>query len=235
MSIDSIHKDTYEEIRIRGKHARVMDNFEYFRAYTRRKDTYMQLSINPLRRNWHELHEYVDFCNLHDLRIWFNTIVYPHSEALWTLDPVRLKGIHKLLSARELKPRPESTGAEVYEQNLRTFDNLVHTQIAGWLRDAEKRESDKGLLSEKQLERESRSLLEKELNRFIMTDAYIAPAIRKQKLEQYVAKLDRITTRSELPENTLFRRLYSLPVSVCIEYLDTKSSLEIAEVLKENG
>src|ERR1043165_2813757 len=85
ISIDSFNSETYKRIRIGGNLEKVLENFEQFRSYCKSRNTYMGISINPLRKNWHELKSYVEFCNEKDVPLWFNTIVYPYTEALWTL------------------------------------------------------------------------------------------------------------------------------------------------------
>lgn len=234
LSIDAVSKETYEGIRVNGKHERVMKNFGFFREYTRRKGTYMQVSVNPLRRNWRELNACVDFCNENDVRIWFNTVVFPHQEALRTLPVEQLREVQAFLASHPPKPRSPGTSEEIHAQNEHTYRNLVDRQIPAWICDADEREAAKRDLAGSGAHG-SRSLLERALKEYLHTDDYLSPGNRTQTEARYLGKLAEIreAASGEPGADEIDRRLFLLPATVCVEYLESKSSLEIIEALRQ--
>jgi sulfatase maturation enzyme AslB (radical SAM superfamily) len=131
ISIDGITKESYEGIRVNGDFEKLMKNFIYFRDYCQNNQRTLCIMVNPLRQNWMDLAQFVNFANEHNVAIWFNTITKPAEQALWSLPAPNLERIYKTLSDAALDPfKGGSEG--LYNFNLRVYNNLVHQQIKTW-------------------------------------------------------------------------------------------------------
>lgn len=130
VSIDSLQKDRYAEIRINGNLDTVLENFTRFRDYRRSKSSNPQLGIavmvNPMRNNWEEMVDFGVFARDNKTNLWFNTILYPKDLALWNLPPDQLTEIYN-----NLKQKLEA------ETNLpKSVSHLINNQIRNWVLDA---------------------------------------------------------------------------------------------------
>lgn len=137
LSMDGFSKDTYEKVRINANHDRMMQNFEYFQMYCRENDRTLCVMINPMRQNWQEMPDFVNFCNKNGVHLWFNTIMRPEDQAIWNLPAEQLRKIYSTLSKAIIYPNT-NTSRKVYNYNLSTYHNLVQHQIKDWLADAER-------------------------------------------------------------------------------------------------
>ena len=137
LSIDGFSKETYETVRVNANHDRLMQNFEYFQNYCKENDRTLCVMINPMRTNWHEMPDFVNFCNKYGVHLWFNTIVRPEEQAIWNLPVEQLRDIYQTLSRATIHPNT-NTSRKVYNYNLSTYHNLVQHQIKDWLADAER-------------------------------------------------------------------------------------------------
>ena len=137
LSMDGFAKETYEKVRVNGKHDRLMQNFEYFHRYCKDNKRTLCIMINPMRQNWQEMPDFVNFCNKQDIHLWFNSIIHPEDQSLWNLPSDELKNIYTKLSEAHIHSNT-STSKDIYNYNLSTFHNLVHHQIKDWLTKAEK-------------------------------------------------------------------------------------------------
>lgn len=140
LSIDGIQKETYEKIRIKGNFVELMQNFEYFLHYCKTKKRTLCIMINPMRENWQEMPEFVEFCNKNNIHLWFNTIEKPSELALWSLSPDELEIIYSKLSSHTFK-NDKWIPSSIQKYNIRTYENFVHTQIKTWLEESKQRET----------------------------------------------------------------------------------------------
>ena len=139
ISIDGFSPETYESIRVNGNFAQLMANLEYFIDYCKRNDRTLCIMINPLRQNWWEMPAFVSWCNEQNIHLWFNTIMKPADQALWSLPANELKEVHDKLKAA--KPRTRGIiPTEIEKYNLQTYRNLVDKQIATWYQEALQRQ-----------------------------------------------------------------------------------------------
>jgi radical SAM protein with 4Fe4S-binding SPASM domain len=216
ISIDGFNKPAYESIRLGSNFDKVIENFEHFRAYTAQKQTYMGVSVNPLRKNRHELADYVTFCNQKNVSLWFNTVVYPYREAIWTLPAATLEHLYQQLATATLPERPANCTQQVYDNNTRNFNNLVEVQIKTWWQQAVSRQQqlaqDLATLSGEELANN----LTRRLQDYINSDAYL-PQHEKEKTLLLLAQ--------KLPAACLNKnntdRLYILHEEDCIDFLKT--------------
>lgn len=107
--------------------------------------------VNPMRNNWQEMPEFIEFCNQHDVHIWFNTIEKPAHLALWSLPSKDLQQIYQQLSDYPFESyRLLKTAIQKY--NIRTYKNFVNQQIKTWCSEALKREENKIIEANKTIE-----------------------------------------------------------------------------------
>lgn len=85
ISIDSIRKETFENIRVGANFERTMANLEYFTDYARRKGTFVNLTVCPIQQNWREIPEIVDFAMKRGISLYFNTVFIPETCSLFGL------------------------------------------------------------------------------------------------------------------------------------------------------
>lgn len=200
-SIDSIYKSTYENIRINGNLERVLANFEHFRTYTSQRKNFMGISVNPLRKNWKELADYVKFCNEKEVSIWFNTVVYPFSEALWTLSANELQEIYEVLSAKT-KEIPTGKNHNIGQQNIDHYINLVEVQIKNWHADALKFQSEK--IQKSITTTDFKPLILEESREYILKDAYLSMPVKEEKIRWIEEHIEQISDKDQERSKALY-------------------------------
>lgn len=145
ISIDSLDEKTYSEVRINGNLSQVLVNFEYFKEYCKKRGSNLCIMVNPMRQNWHEMGNFVDFCNRHGVHVWFNTIVRPYDQALWNLSSAELNDIHKKLSAF-IPQKRSAVKVGLYKYNTGIFHNFVQRQVKVWYEEALVRENQNAVI-----------------------------------------------------------------------------------------
>lgn len=137
ISMDGFTKETYEQTRINGDFNKLMVNFEWFRDYCHTNNRTLCIMINPMRQNWWEMPDFVNWCNNNKVHLWFNSIMHPEDQALWNLPDKELEKIyHQLSDALILENK--DTPQDLYDYNVNTFKNLVEQQIKTWWVEAKK-------------------------------------------------------------------------------------------------
>jgi hypothetical protein len=126
ISIDALDPDNYERIRVNARFDKLMENFRFFRSYVARKNTGMAINVCPMQQNWRELPHFLEFCNQHDIGLFFNTVYYPEDQALGFLEPRELEEIVAYL---EEAPIPAQT--PVQQRNGANYADLIR-QIASF-------------------------------------------------------------------------------------------------------
>lgn len=129
VSIDSLDKQRYSEIRINGDLDVVLKNFHLFNKYCADNNRNLSVMVNPMRNNWAEMCDFVDFCEQHKVHLWFNTIMYPKHLAIHSMPAEDLNNVYNTMLA-QLKELPSNI------KNYDTFKHLVSNQIANWVLDA---------------------------------------------------------------------------------------------------
>ena len=140
LSIDGMSAETYNNIRINGDINKVLENFKWFRDFCHEYKRTLCVMVNPMRQNWHEMADAVNFCNENNVNIWYNTITRPVDQAIWNLPYPKLKEVYETLSKAELKPN-KNADRNIYQYNISTYKNLVEKQIKTWMTEAEARET----------------------------------------------------------------------------------------------
>jgi MoaA/NifB/PqqE/SkfB family radical SAM enzyme len=126
VSIDSVVKQTYEQIRVNARYDEVMRNVQYLLDLTRRKQTSMSFAVCPMTVNWHDIPETVAHCNERDIHVYFNTVTWPPDLTLQNLTSSELDGIDRYLSGFEL-----GTATYVQRANRAAYLSLIN-QVRHW-------------------------------------------------------------------------------------------------------
>ena len=126
VSVDSLRKEVYERIRVNADFDKVMENIKYFIAYGKKRDLPVYVAVCPMRMNWKELPEIINFCNKYYIPVGLNRVWKPFEHALWNLPAQELKEIHDWLSERL------PTGNGYYAQkNLQQYQGFL-SQLKSW-------------------------------------------------------------------------------------------------------
>jgi radical SAM protein with 4Fe4S-binding SPASM domain len=129
ISVDSLQKQRYKEIRINGNLDKLLINIKMFSNYCRANNRNLSIMVNPMRNNWDEMVSFVEFTETMGASLWYNTILFPEEHALWNLESDKLKEIHTVLS-------DELSGISKTYKNFKVADHLVNNQIQNWLLDS---------------------------------------------------------------------------------------------------
>jgi cyclic pyranopterin phosphate synthase len=133
VSIDSLEPEKYAEIRINGKLEKVFKNFELYKQYCSDGKRSLSIMVNPMRNNWWEMINFIEFADKHGVNLWYNTILYPEKYALHNLPSKELKNIYDTLT-KKLEDYKRSAPGRKY--NIHVGEHLVHNQIKNWLLDS---------------------------------------------------------------------------------------------------
>lgn len=121
ISIDSLDRENYERIRVNAKFDQVMENFRYFRQYVKNKNTTMTFNVCPMQQNWRELPHFLEFCNEHDILLFFNTVIYPEDMSLRTMTRGELGEVVEYLKATEF-----SDHTDAHKWNKNNYLDMIH-------------------------------------------------------------------------------------------------------------
>jgi radical SAM protein with 4Fe4S-binding SPASM domain len=219
LSIDSLKKETYEKIRVNAVFENMMGNFQYFYDYCKAKGSSICILTNPMRNNWREMPDFIEFCNDHNIPVWFNTIQKPKELALWTLNHNELKNIYQVLSEFSFNGNPLKPESF---HNAKVYRNLVHGQIKTWMNEAENISDDFYNLSEmNDPEQLFYKLLIKQCD------------INETRINEIKLKLDQVLKeyRSEIDRKNFFRLLGDVPPEIFIHELETKPVSELVKLI----
>ena len=139
ISMDGFSKEIYESVRIKGNHDTLMENFEWFQQYCKDNNRTLCIMVNPMRQNWWEMADFVNWVNKYNVHVWYNSIIRPADQALWSLPAEKLRKVYDTLSKAALDPFSNGDRG-IYKYNVRTYKNLVEQQIKTWLDEAIERE-----------------------------------------------------------------------------------------------
>jgi len=128
VSIDSVFKETYESIRRGSSYETVMENCEYYRELMASRGLSFMFRYCPMRMNWRELPDTVEFCNERGILLMFNQVDSPLSLSLHTLAPPELRTVVEYLQ----KNAPGEPHSEAAAHNRGTYLELVH-RLSGFL------------------------------------------------------------------------------------------------------
>jgi pyruvate-formate lyase-activating enzyme len=121
VSIDSIHKSTYESIRVGASFDEVMDNCRRFQQILQAQGKKMNWRHCVMRQNWMEVPDILRHCNENDIRLGYNPLDFPVGLSVHTLPPKEIKLIVDYWRRAAVRP-PET---ETQENNAEGFRALI--------------------------------------------------------------------------------------------------------------
>ncbi|MFH2143094.1 MAG: radical SAM protein [Bacteroidota bacterium] len=126
ISIDSVNKENFEKIRRFSDFETVIKNLDYYKDYTQRKGTNFTVKICPMRQNWHEIPEIINFLNNKNISFLFNNVIFPPYTSLWNLPSIELKEIADFIDKPDYKGQSATN-----KTNIKRVKNLV-SQLKNW-------------------------------------------------------------------------------------------------------
>lgn len=130
ISLDSVNKESFEKIRRFSNFDKYLEHFDYFLGYTKRKKTIFTVKICPMRQNWREIPDIVNFLNCKDVLFQFNNVIFPPYVALWNLHSHELKGIISYLNNQNYQEQ-----TFIQKENKKRVENLIK-QLVKWQEEA---------------------------------------------------------------------------------------------------
>lgn len=149
LSIDSFNKQTYESIRKNADFETVTNNLEYFKQHSIKNNYTFNINVCPIRQNWEEIPEIVEYCNQNNFNLIFHTVVFPPNTSLWNLSKEELGQIIKFYKKQNIFNKGKLSKA-----NIATFNGLI-LQIENWQKIALSQEEERNFYDLKTEELES--------------------------------------------------------------------------------
>jgi len=151
VSIDSLTKEIYENIRLNGNFDVLMENFLIFKDYCHSNNRGLSVMVNPMRDNWWEMPKFVEFTNEHKVYLWFNTIHHPENLSLWSWSSSKLKEVIDTLRPEVENLEPKNYDNHVAYGNWKKLDHFVNNQVVNWYEKQVIREEGKKIFEIKSL------------------------------------------------------------------------------------
>jgi radical SAM protein with 4Fe4S-binding SPASM domain len=120
LSIDSLEKTNYEQIRKNANFEHTMRNIVWFREYCRERNTFFGLSACAMRQNWHELPSFVRYCNQLQVPVYFHTVFFPKESGFHEMEILELERI-----ATEWKKERFDATSPIEKKNKHHFEQTL--------------------------------------------------------------------------------------------------------------
>lgn len=228
ISLHSVNKETFEQIRRFSKFEKVMQNFDYFIDYTRRKNTLLTVKICPMRQNAYEIPDLIRFLNSKDVLFQFNNVIFPSYVALWNLPSNELL---KLLNF--LKKQKYKTETPTQKENMHRIENLI-LQITNWYKKALEFEKTHPDIQKKSLE-QIYLLLKDSINSFLVANPNISKTnLYGMSYEQIFKDVMEKIDDKELLKNS-FLYFFRMPIHRLISELNIRDMEKITQRIIQAG
>ncbi|MEI6346680.1 MAG: twitch domain-containing radical SAM protein [Bacteroidota bacterium] len=120
VSLDSLNKENYENIRKNASYEETMNNIEWFGKHT----SHLGIVATPFRNNWKDIPDIVLFCNKNKYHFNFSPVYHPKELSLWALDENSLREIETHYKNIHL---PSRNWLE--KENKKIFQELINSVI----------------------------------------------------------------------------------------------------------
>jgi MoaA/NifB/PqqE/SkfB family radical SAM enzyme len=168
ISIDSLKKERFEKIRKNANFEQVLTNLDKFIDYSRRHNTFVNLSVCPMKQNRDEIPDIVQFCNTKGIFIYFNT-VYTENYDIRELSSGELLSLLEDYKSIRLK-----SNSYISKRNISFFKSLI-SQIEEWY----KQKKDKEIFNEKRLPHTKDELLKLFIRNLTYNDTLLIKKINE--------------------------------------------------------
>lgn len=130
ISLDSIHKPTYEQIRVNAMLEKTLENVDSITEINRRKNKPVVIAVCPMQSNWREIPDLIKFANARGARVVFNMVVFPLEHSIQSLPRETKKEIADYFRS--------ACGSSTNELVLQNFKSLLDLskQVDHWARPA---------------------------------------------------------------------------------------------------
>jgi len=228
ISMDSIEKEKYEQIRVNAKFDQVMENIDYFTNYCKKNDAFLGFSICPMRNNWREIPRYIEFCNERNAAFYFCTVWFPIENGLWSLSSEDLKEVRDYLAEFQF-----STQTDLEKRNETSYKDLLF-MVETWYQNALECEAEEAQL----VPLRAKEALTKRISEFVESEPDLEGVGTTTRLNQYMEKVEQslngqANDMSYLKIIKLLNRIGIDPFMAELKALDSeKLSKEIAKVIE---
>jgi len=214
ISIDSIHKATYEKIRIGANFDKVMENLLYFSDYSKKINKPITIPVCPLTLNYRELPEIVEFCNQRSFNIAFVHVFNAHDVALSSASTEILQdAIH--IYEQVILPEHHI----IQKQNARNFLEFIKEMKAILIFNQKKDALTRNLSSDDTEFHKADTKAEEKIYKYIIETGFENP---DNKFERWKNKKNQVFT--QLPEyfkNELFyKSFFDFPEDLLLDYFE---------------
>jgi sulfatase maturation enzyme AslB (radical SAM superfamily) len=222
ISLDSVHKDNFEQIRRFSNFDKYLENFEYFQQYTQTKNTFFTVKICPMRQNWHEIPDIIRFLNEKDVLFQFNNVVFPSYVALWNLSSTELNKIVQFLKGQKFEANTPTQNI-----NLERVNNLI-LQLQNWEQKAKEFEKAYPDINQKNFTEISQMLLQS-IHQYFNENPHI-PIVNyhsityKSMFQELIQKID-----DEVVLKNAFLYYFRMPVSRFVSEFNIRDMEKIIE------
>ncbi len=125
ISVDSLNKDHYEQIRRGADFEQVIKNTKRFIAYCHKHNTSCNLLVCPLTINRRDFQGLIEFANQHDICVYFHTVIKPRDLSLKYQSPGYLSDLIAYLKI--YAPPQKSSNQRTNATNYENLINLLET------------------------------------------------------------------------------------------------------------
>lgn len=228
LSIDSLDKTTYEQIRVNASFESTMNNLYYFHQYCEEKNTKLYLSPCPMKNNWKEIPDFVRFCNNMNITLFLYTLFQPYDLALWSYSSSKLKEIYIYLIENEFTVRND-----IERHNNIQYQSFIN-QISTWYNDALAREQN--LRSEDSVLNKSGNkvrFMQKIKNHF-SENTNLSDEEINQKASFYGSVIDNMMNNlpADIIPERLYKKLNSFDASFILQQMDINDEKELIDQAK---
>lgn len=121
ISIDSVHKKTYESIRIGANFEEVYSNLLFFIEFCKKNNRFIGIASCFMQQNWKDIPDLIRFVNTYQIPITFNRVWYPPQCSIW-------ESSYELTSQilNFFKNQTFSTKTIIEQKNYNAFNDLIH-------------------------------------------------------------------------------------------------------------
>jgi hypothetical protein len=222
ISIDSLKKPVYEQIRKNAVFENVMENIGVFADYARKHNTSVGFLICPLTLNRNELPDFIGFAEKYHASLSYHVVFKPASLALWTLPAPELERL-----SAELKKHLFNGHDFISDINARNYAGLVDL-VTVWAARAKQRED-----AESKRSAELKALIDGAKIKFYAKIS--AEVSDPEKDSMYKTLADRLIANMDLTDHKdlVFIRLATIPGQQIIDALNNLAEQEMEEKLRQ--
>ncbi len=126
VSIDSIKKETYEQIRKGAKFEEVMNNLNYFIDFCQQKNRFIGIACCFIQQNWNEIPDFINHFNKLQIPLTFNRVWSPPNCSIWESSYEITSKILEYYKTIKFNPK-----TQIEHRNTEAFKDLINL-VESW-------------------------------------------------------------------------------------------------------